>query len=168
MMETRQSQQLFFDPDQHPEDTLKAFEEFPQLFELRHDAQFPDPPKVSMDAAIDRWKVANITENNQSPRPDLPSYDAIRNDWRSKNNVAKFLGMFSSSRLYSGWCAIKPDDLERKTFNWDEFLAAMRLYYKPTENMTLKNFHFRALSQKQDKTFPSFCSRVKRKLNIVI
>ena len=65
MMETRQSQQLFFDPDQHPEDTLKAFEEFPQLLELRHDAQFPDPPKVSMDAAIDRWKVANITENTK-------------------------------------------------------------------------------------------------------
>ena len=162
MMETRQSQQLFFDPDQHPEDTLKAFEEFTQLFELRYDAQFPDPPKVSMDAAIDRWKVANTTEKNQNPRPDLAAYDAIRNDWRSKDKVAKFLGMFSSIRLYSDWCAIKPDDLERKTSKWDEFLVAMRLYYKPTENVTLKNFHFRALSQKQDETFPSFCSRVKR------
>ena len=80
MMETRQSQKLFFDPDQHPEDTLKAFEEFTQLFELRYDAQFPDPPKFSMDAAIDRWKVANTTENNQNPRPDLAAYDAIRND----------------------------------------------------------------------------------------
>ena len=38
----------------------------------------------------------------------------------------------------------------------------MRLYYKPTENVTLKNFHFRALFQKQDETFPSFCSRVKK------
>ena len=94
MMETRQSQQLFFDPDQHPEDTLQAFEEFTQLFELRYDAQFPDPPKVSMDAAIDRWKVANTTENNQNPRPDLATYDAIRNDWRSKDKVAKFLACF--------------------------------------------------------------------------
>ena len=113
---------------------MKAFEEFTQLFELRYDAQFPDPPKFSMDAAIDRWKVANTTENNQNPRPDLAAYDAIRNDWRSKDKVAKLLGMFSSSRLYSDWCAIKPDDLERKTSKWDEFLAAMRLYYKPTEN----------------------------------
>ena len=56
-MEARHSQQLFFDPDQYPEDTLKAFEEFTQLFELGYDAQFPDPPKVSMDAAIDRWKA---------------------------------------------------------------------------------------------------------------
>ena len=71
------NQQLFCNPDQHPEDTLKAFEEFIQLFKLRYDAQFPDPPKVSMDAAIDRWKVANTTENNQNPRPDLATYDAL-------------------------------------------------------------------------------------------
>ena len=41
-------------------------------------------------------------------------------------------------------------------------MAAMRLYYKHTENVTSKNFYFRALSQKQDETFPSLCSRVKR------
>ena len=167
-METRQSQQLFFNLDQHPEDTLKAFEEFTHLLELRYDAQFPDLPNVSMDAVIDRWKVANTTENKQNPRPDLAAYDAIRNDWRSKDKVANFLGMFSSSRLYSDWCAIKPDDLERKTSKWDEFLAAMRLYYKPTENVTFKNFIFEHYLKNKMKHFHLFEVALKEKLNIVI
>ena len=45
---------LFFDPDDHPENTLKAFQEFIQRFELRYDALYPDPPKVSLEAAIER------------------------------------------------------------------------------------------------------------------
>ena len=40
--------------DTYPEETLKAFEEFIDTFELRYDAQFPDPPKVSMDSALQR------------------------------------------------------------------------------------------------------------------
>ena len=58
--------ELFFDPSDHPDDTLKAFDEFTQLFELRYDAQFPDPPKVSLDRAIARWKVQNTTEATNS------------------------------------------------------------------------------------------------------
>ena len=54
--------QVYFDPDNHLEDTLKAFEEFVEVFELRYDAQFLDPPKVSLDAALQRWKFANSTE----------------------------------------------------------------------------------------------------------
>jgi len=62
--EPRYATQLYLDPDQHPEDTLKSFEEFTQVFELRYVAQYPDPPKVSMDAAIARWKFANATQDN--------------------------------------------------------------------------------------------------------
>ena len=40
-MKYRYGQQLFFDPDQHPRDKLKAFEEFTQPIKLRYDAQFP-------------------------------------------------------------------------------------------------------------------------------
>ena len=36
-------QHLFFDPDIHPENTLKAFQEFIQTFELRYNAQYSDP-----------------------------------------------------------------------------------------------------------------------------
>jgi hypothetical protein len=67
MYSSEASQQLFFDPDKHPEDTLKAFQEFIQTFELRYHAQYPDPPKVSLDSAVERWKVANTTESNPQP-----------------------------------------------------------------------------------------------------
>ena len=45
-MYPNETSQLFFDPDKHPEDTLKAFQEFVQTFELRYNAQYPDPPTI--------------------------------------------------------------------------------------------------------------------------
>ena len=52
-MDTQKGHQsLFFDPDGHPEGTLKAFTEFTKQFELRYNAQYPDVPRVSLDAAI--------------------------------------------------------------------------------------------------------------------
>lgn len=154
--------QLFFDPDKHPEDTLKAFDEFTQLFDLRYDAQFPDPPKVSMDAAMQRWKVENTTEAITDPKPNLQQFDQIRNNWRSKDRVAKFLGMYSSSRFFSDWRAAQPDEDQRKSASWDAFLTIMQEYYKPTENLTLKNFHFRELLQEPQETFTGFCNRVQK------
>ena len=44
---------LFFDPDDHLENTLKDFQEFIQPFALHYDALYPDPPKVSLEAAIE-------------------------------------------------------------------------------------------------------------------
>ena len=38
----------------------------------------------------------------------------------------------------------------------------MRVYYKPTENPTLKSFHFRALTQANNETFPAFCNLVEQ------
>ena len=71
---------LRFDPDQHPEDTLKVFNEFCDSFLLRYNALFPDPPKVSMDSAIARWTFLHTTQENANPRPTMEQYDAIRND----------------------------------------------------------------------------------------
>jgi hypothetical protein len=110
MYSSEASQQLFFDPDKHPEDTLKAFQEFIQTFELRYHAQYPDPPKVSLDSAVERWKVANTTESNPQPKPTLDQYDKIRDEWQAKDKVAKFLGMFSSRRFYSDWQVAEPDE----------------------------------------------------------
>ena len=45
---------LFFDPDEHPENTLKTSQEFIQRFQLRDDLLYPEPPKVSLEAAIER------------------------------------------------------------------------------------------------------------------
>ena len=36
---------IYYDPDEHPKDILKAFEEFIKKFLLRYEAQFSDPPK---------------------------------------------------------------------------------------------------------------------------
>ena len=84
MYSSEASQQLFFDPDKHSEDTLKAFQEFIQTFELRYHAQYPDPQKVSLDSAVERWKVANTTESNPQPKPTLDQYDKIRDEWQAK------------------------------------------------------------------------------------
>jgi len=57
---------LFFDPDEHPDQTLKAFEEFILDFSLRYEALYPDPPKVSLESAIQRWKYKQKTRCQSS------------------------------------------------------------------------------------------------------
>ena len=92
---------LHFDPDKHPENTLKMFNEFCDTFVLRYNALYPDPPKVSMDAALARWKITNATTEEPDPKPTIAQYDAVRDNWRSKDKVTKFLGLFSSKRFQS-------------------------------------------------------------------
>ena len=109
---------LHFDPDLHPDDTLKAFNEFIQSFYLRYEVQYPDLPKVSIDAAVERWKLANDTA-----KPTLEQYDALRNEWRSKDRVAKFLGMFSSRQMYADWQVAEPDETKKTQATWEHFVA---------------------------------------------
>ena len=149
------TQDLHFDPDHHPNDLLKAFSEFVQDFVLRYDAKFPDPPKVSLDSAIERWKLLN-----EDKKPNLDEYDAIVDGWKSHDKVAKFLGIYSSRRMYSDWKAAEPSEKARKESNWEEFTRKMEAYYKPTENLTMKNFMFRSLSQEKNETFIAYCNRV--------
>ena len=52
------------------------------------------------------------------------------------------------------------DDIDRKTNRWNDFKLIMLKYYKPNENLTLKNFHFVSLAQDTKETFPAFCNRV--------
>ena len=68
--------------------------------------------------------------------------------------------MFCSARFYTDWQTAQPDEPMRDEAIWTEFLTAMRQYYKPTENLTLKNYQFRALTQHSNETFPAFCNRV--------
>ena len=72
---------LFFDPDKFPDNTLKAFAEFVEDFELRYDANFPDPPKVSLDSAIERWKMVNVDK-----KPTLDEFDSIVEEWKSQDD----------------------------------------------------------------------------------
>ena len=156
-MATESNNTLYFDPDQHPDDTLKAFVEIVQDYEHRYNASYPDPPKVSLEAAITRWKVAN----GQSS-PTLEQYDDIVETWKGKDMVAKFVGIFSSRRLRNDWSIAISDDAQRKNASWSIFVKTMKAYYKPTENLSLKNFQFRSLSQNKDETFNAFCNRVER------
>jgi len=152
---------LFIDPDKFPDNTLKAFAEFVEDFVLRYDANFPDPPKVSLDSAVQRWKMANADK-----KPSLAEFDSIVDEWKNRDRVAKFLGLYSSRRLASDWKAACPDENDRKNANWSVFVQSMSDFYKPTENLTLKNYQFRSLVQESE-PFTAFCNRVGRKPNIV-
>ena len=108
-----------------------------------------------MDTAIARWKIAHPEQN-----PTLEQYDDLRDDWRSKDMVTKFLGLFSSPRMYADWCVVEPDEMARKKATWNIFVSEIQEFYKPTENKTLKNFQFRSLTQGTEQAFTAFCNRV--------
>ena len=127
---------MYFDPDIYPDDTLKAFNEYIQMYEIRYDAQYPDPPKVLLDAAIERWK---LTAEAKDMKIDHEQHDAIREEWRSKDKVSKMLWLFSSKRMYEDWKVAEPDQHKRKKAGWADFVSKMQMYYKPTKNLTLKN-----------------------------
>ena len=148
---------LIFDPEEHPSDTLKSFDDFKSTYEYRYAAEFPDPPRVSIDTALERWKIANTTESNANPKPTLEQYDEIRDQWIQKDMVTKFIGLFSSHRLRSDWQAAEPNDDLRKQAKWTDFVTKLRAYYKPTDNPVLVNYQFRSLTQQEGETFHRFC-----------
>ena len=151
---------VFFDPDCHPDNTLKAFNEFVIDFNLRYAATYPDPPKVSLDAAMARFK---LEKKATTVSPD--QYDEIVDAWKEKDKVAKLLGLYSSRRFYNDWMVAAPVEAERKAANFDILVQKMRKYYAPTENLTLKNYQFRALAQEKSETFIAFCNRVEKEAN---
>ena len=113
---------------------------------MRYAANYPDPPKVSLDAALNRWKITN---EDAKISPDV--YDSIVESWKGKDKVAKFLGLFSSRRLFTDWSMAMPNETERKEASFEVFVKKIQEYYKPTENLTLKNFQFRSLNQEKEK-----------------
>ena len=60
------------------ESTLKAFNDYVELFELRYNAQFPDPQNGLVGFCTQRWKIVNEMERNPNPRPTLDQYDKIK------------------------------------------------------------------------------------------
>ena len=76
MAESSATSTLCFDPDDHPDATLKSFEEFILSYELRYNAQYPDPPRTSLEVAIQRWK---LTQEGNDPKPTMAQYDSICN-----------------------------------------------------------------------------------------
>ena len=112
---------------------------------------------MSLDAAIQRWKMVH-----EDAKPTLVQYDGIVEDWKDHDRVAKFIGLYSSRRLVSDWKAACPEEKTRKQAGWPAFIKFMSAYYRPTENLTLKNFQFRSLSQEKAEPFAAFCNRVEK------
>ena len=69
---------LVFNPDDHPSDTLKQFNQFYQSYALRYNAQYINPPKNSINSAIARWKVVNTNTDGKEPTPTVDVYDELR------------------------------------------------------------------------------------------
>ena len=74
--------------------------------------------------------------------------------------MSKFLRIYSSKRLYTDRCMAALEQKTRKNAQWKDFVETMSAFYKPTENITLKHFHFRSNIQKDGETFIAFCNRV--------
>ena len=86
-----------------------------------------------MDSAITRWQFTHPDE-----QPTLDYYDEIRDTWRSKGMVSKFLGLFSSQRMYSDWYTALAIEKERKKATWEKFVSTMRVFYKPTDTEAIQ------------------------------
>ena len=132
---------LCFDPNEHPENRLKPFQEF-LCFQLWYIDLYPGPPKVSLDEAIECWKISQAAPENPSSKPNLEQFDEICEDTKSRDKNAKFLGMYSSSRLYTDWCMAVPTEKARKYVKWNKVVTIVTQYYKPTESIALKHFQF--------------------------
>lgn len=78
----------------------------------------------------------------------------IREIWCSKDKLAKLLGMFASNRLYTDWKVAKLEKNVQKNPGRNTFIDVMKNCYKPKENPTLTNFHFRAITQSSEETYP--------------
>ena len=156
------SEKLFFDPEQHPSDTLKSFKLFCSRFDLRYNATYTDPPATAMESAIQRWKLQHTTATVENPVPTVDQYDTLKDQWKAKDKVRKLLGIFSSQRLYADWEIAQPDENVRNQATWTVFKTTMETHYQPTENPTLSNYQFRSITQLADETFPSYCNRVER------
>jgi hypothetical protein len=57
---------------------------------------------------------------------------------------------------------VEPDESIRNKEKWPAFVRKIQEFYKPTDNPTLKNFIFRALTQQDQESFPAFCNRVEK------
>ena len=121
----RGHQSLFFDPDGHQKAHIKAFTELSK--------QNPNVPRISLDAAIQPSKIEHADTDGTEPRLTVAQYHEICDNWRSKDRVAKFFEMFSSSRMHTDWQIAQPDESIRNSSTWDSFLKTMKEYYKRIE-----------------------------------
>ena len=86
--------------------TLKKFKEFIQAYQLRYEALHSDSPKVSMDSAIQKWKLVN-----PESKLDMNLYGS---EWIHKDMAANFLGIFSLAITFDDRQKAITDERDRK------------------------------------------------------
>ena len=90
---------------------MKAFQEFLQHFQRPYKAFYPDPPKVSLEAVIERWKISQAKFCEQ--------FDKICDNTKSQGKTTKLLGKYSSSRLHKDCCMAVAAEKTRKSEKWN-------------------------------------------------
>ena len=90
----------------YSDNTLKKFKEFIQTYQLRYEALHSDSPKVSMDSAIQKWKLVN-----PESKLDMNLYGS---EWIHKDMAANFLGIFSLAITFDDRQKAITDERDRK------------------------------------------------------
>ena len=98
-MNPRSSAQCLFDPDQHPEATLKVFNEFCESFTLRYNTLYPDPPKCrwmqpSLDGRLRRLLTMYLIRNQMSTSTTLSVMRGVHEKKWQSFSVCSLLNAF--------------------------------------------------------------------------
>ena len=133
---------------------MKTFNEFIEQYKFRYEAQYPEPPKHTIEACITKWTVTTKKE------PTYTDMEFIKNTSISKGKVKRLLEFFTTARHIQDWKAAESNEVLSSDCTWDYFIQKPRLYYKPTKNPIIQNFEFRKLAQAKHETFSTFCNRV--------
>lgn len=73
---------------------------------------------------------------NPESKLDMNLYGS---EWIQKDMAANFLGIFSLAITFDDRQKAIPDERDRKKTSSKKFIEAVETYYKPTENLNLKN-----------------------------
>ena len=125
-----------------------------------------NPPKVSLDAAIERWKLTTATDAQPDPKPNLANTTTFVPSGDPRIELQSSLECFVQPvDLYTYWQVALPDP--RDSVTWSQFLDAMRTYYQPTENLTLKNHQSDPSPKHQQKHFLHLVTESLKRQNTV-
>ena len=127
-----------FDPNAHPGEVYDAFVEFVDAFAYEYEAICKDPP-------------AGLDETQKTA-------------WIDQNKRKQFLGRFASRNLQRDFEDSVPKD-ERSTISFDDTVKKLKERYKPTRNVTLANYQFHKLAQREVEMYDAFVNRVKHEAN---
>jgi hypothetical protein len=122
-----------FDPQQHSENLLEAFNEYLNGFEYAYQAIAKDPPATADNAAT----------------------------WINTNKRKIFLGKFATRNLQKEYEETTTEE-ERTMLGFTEMVAKFRERFRLSGNSSLANYKFRKLVQRANESFDLFVIRVKR------